>query len=205
MTLYRTEETSQTKKGRPKKTKVQSSQETSNEQSGASQSQESKEDDSQSQGSKEGQEADGMSEAFSKKEEQTAEELEEEKRIREEYREEEKSLIDEIYNNAVVCSEVPIGMDRIYSRYWSLKYVDGLFVENDEQGQKLAEFAGEEKIDDDYDCTDDPARVSYIYVLEYLFKVPVLNNIMLSVLGLFISVLRLRCVMCNLYFITHCT
>eukprot|EP00794_Sanderia_malayensis_P020094 gene20094-22064_t len=75
----------------------------------------------QAQVSKEEPGADGFPETFAKKEEQTAEE---ELRIREDYERDEKALVSEILDNAVVYSEVPLGMDRIYSRYWSLKHAD---------------------------------------------------------------------------------
>lgn len=98
----------------------------------------------------------------SKKDEETQEEQEQEQRKREEFKAEERELSEEIERHAGVCSEVPLGLDRIYSRYWSLRYVDGLIVEQDEEGRRLAEVVSDE--DDEFDAEfqdDSQLKVSF--------------------------------------------
>ena len=90
-----------------------------------------------------------------KKDDQTEEEKEEEHRKREEFKRQEQELLDEISKYSSIRSVAPLGLDRIYNRYWSFRHVDGLFVEADEKAKQLAENVGDKFDEDEYDCSQD--------------------------------------------------
>ena len=108
------------------------------------------EDENQPQDSKD---VDMVAEAESKKDDETTEDQEEELRKREEYKMQERELIDEILKYSSIRSEEPLGQDRIYNRYWSFRNVNGLLVETDEDAKILAEAIGDSEIEEDF--TDD--------------------------------------------------
>ena len=106
------------------------------------------EDEGQSQESKGNQDVDMTAEGENKKEDQTAEEKEGELRKREEYKRQERELIEEIQKYSSIRSEEPLGLDRIYNRYWSFRNVDGLLIEADDDAKILAENIGEDEEDE---------------------------------------------------------
>ena len=97
-----------------------------------------------------------VADSETKKEEQTQEEKEAELRKREQFKNEEKELIEEIVKHSSIRSEAPLGLDRIYNRYWSFRYVDGLLIEADDVGRKLAKYVVDEDDDElEVDLADD--------------------------------------------------
>lgn len=59
----------------------------------------------------------------------------------------EKELLNEIAKYSLIISEVPFGKDRTFRRYWKFSSIDGVYVENNDDGAiqllKLDESAGE--------------------------------------------------------------
>ncbi|XP_065062653.1 bromodomain adjacent to zinc finger domain protein 1A-like isoform X2 [Rhopilema esculentum] len=90
-----------------------------------------------------------------KKDDQPEEEKEEEHRKREEFKRQEQELLEEISKYSSIRSVAPLGLDRIYNRYWSFRHVDGLFVEADEKAKQLAENVGDKFDENEYDCSED--------------------------------------------------
>ena len=94
-----------------------------------------------------------------KKEDESPEDQEEEQRKREEYKRQERELIEEILKYSSVRSEEPLGLDRIYNRYWSFRTVDGLLIEADEGAKVLAEIIRDGEIEEDDFADDISAKV----------------------------------------------
>lgn len=49
----------------------------------------------------------------------------------------EQQIFDEIDKYSAVVSEHPLGRDRLFRNYWKLTSVDGIFVENDDNGAMI--------------------------------------------------------------------
>ena len=80
----------------------------------------------------------------------TAKELELEKKAKKEAKEQqleaffrdkflfnEQQIFDEIDKYSAIVSEHPLGRDRLFRKYWKLRSVDGIFVENDDNGAMI--------------------------------------------------------------------
>lgn len=69
----------------------------------------------------------------------------------------ERQILNEIAKYNAVINETPLGKDRLFRKYWKFSNVDGLLVENDDNGAELLmDLNRHEKEDADFESEEEP-------------------------------------------------
>ena len=92
-----------------------------------------------------------------------AKEFQQEEFYREKFQFAEQQILNEMTKYSAIISEVPLGRDRTFRRYWNFMNVDGMYVENDDEGAlkitELDDNETEDEFTEDEDGEADEVRI----------------------------------------------